>query len=85
MSSKGRSPGRSVRVDDDLWQQAQEAARWRGESSVSAVIKRGLAAYIRATNKMRVAEGDPPPTHEERTHENSSTRAPRSPRHGGGG
>ncbi len=36
---------RTVRVDDELWQMAQEKAKRRRET-VAAVIKRALLAYV---------------------------------------
>lgn len=36
---------RTVRVDDELWQAAQEKAKKRRET-VAAVIKRALLAYV---------------------------------------
>jgi len=36
---------RTVRVDDELWQAAQEKAKRRRET-VAAVIKRALLAYV---------------------------------------
>lgn len=37
---------RTVRVDDQLWQEANDAARARGES-VSEAIRRFLRGYVR--------------------------------------
>lgn len=53
MPNTGRIPGRSIRVEDDLWEQAQEACKWRGDQSLSAVIRRSLTAYVRATEKKK--------------------------------
>lgn len=36
---------RTVRIDDELWQAAQEKAKRRRET-VAAVIKRALLAYV---------------------------------------
>ncbi len=41
------NPARTVRVRDELWQAAQQAAQERGES-VSEVIRRALARYVKA-------------------------------------
>ena len=41
-----KTPLRSVRIPDDLWQAAQTRAAERGES-VSDVIRRALERYIR--------------------------------------
>lgn len=46
-----RSPLRSVRIDDDLWNAALEAAKANGEQGVSSVIRRDLLKYVRATAK----------------------------------
>lgn len=53
MADDGRIPGRSIRVPDDLWAKAQQACEWRGDSSLSAVIRRHLTAYVRATEKKK--------------------------------
>lgn len=55
-SRDNRKPHRTIRVEDDLWQAAQEAARWRGEASLSNVVRRGLITYVRATEKKRREE-----------------------------
>lgn len=47
---KDRHPLRTFRADDELWRAAQATARARGES-VSAVIRRGLRAYVRRHNE----------------------------------
>lgn len=46
---------RSVRVEDDLWDEAQEACRYRGDN-LSTVIRKHLVAYVRATAKKRATE-----------------------------
>lgn len=38
---------RSVRIDDELWEQASEAARANRET-VTAVIRRALVEYVKA-------------------------------------
>lgn len=48
---EGRLRGRSIRVDDPLWTEAQEAARWRGEPNLSLVIRRLLQGYVRETKR----------------------------------
>lgn len=64
----GRIPGRSIRVEDELWQQALEAARWRGDK-VSTVIRRSLTAYVRTTHKLMRE-------HEERAHDSDDSTTP---------
>lgn len=44
----GLTPLRTVRVDDETWESASQAARERGEN-VSAVIRRALREYVTAT------------------------------------
>lgn len=41
-----KTPRRTVRVPDDVWQPAARKARDNGEN-VSEVIRRALAAYLR--------------------------------------
>jgi hypothetical protein len=48
-----RLKGRSVRVGDALWLKAQEAAQWRGEQNLSAVIRRCLVTYVRETDRRK--------------------------------
>ena len=45
MPNKPRTPHRSVRVDDDLWEQAKRAASDQGEA-VSDVVRRALEKYV---------------------------------------
>lgn len=40
-----KTPLRSIRVDEDLWNQAQAAAKDRGDN-LSAIIREALRAYI---------------------------------------
>lgn len=40
-----KTPLRSIRVDEDLWNQAQSAAKDRGDN-LSAIIRDALRAYI---------------------------------------
>lgn len=40
------NPARAVRVEDELWQAAQDRAAERGET-VSDVIRRALQRYVR--------------------------------------
>lgn len=42
---KGSTPIRTVRVEDELWEAAQERAAELDED-VSAVIRRGLESYV---------------------------------------
>lgn len=37
---------RAIRIDDDLWQKAAEAAKANGEN-VSVVIRRALVQYVK--------------------------------------
>lgn len=46
--SKG-TPRRSIRVEDELWQAATEAAEHRGEN-LSDVLREALRQYIDRTN-----------------------------------
>jgi hypothetical protein len=50
----GKTPQRAVRVPDQLWHQAKEAAEQRGEN-VTQVIKRALVRYIRETARRQAA------------------------------
>lgn len=60
MVDKERIPGRSIRVPDDLWEATHKAAEWRGDPSVSAVIRKFLHTYVRQTERMvREAGGNP--------------------------
>lgn len=43
---------RAVRVEDDLWEDAHEAARWRGEQ-VSAVVRQLLRKYVQDTERRK--------------------------------
>jgi negative regulator of replication initiation len=45
MPNQPRTPARAVRVEDDLWQAAQQQAALRGET-VSDVIRRALQRYV---------------------------------------
>lgn len=44
---------RTIRVSDELWADALEAVRWRGDPSVSHILRGALASYVRATEKRR--------------------------------
>jgi len=46
MPNQPKTPARAVRVEDGLWQAAQQAAEQRGET-VSDVIRRALLRYVR--------------------------------------
>jgi hypothetical protein len=45
MTDANHTPRRTVRVPDDVWQPAQKKAATEG-TNVSAVVNRGLVAYI---------------------------------------
>lgn len=45
MPNQPKTPIRSVRVPDEEWQAAQEAARARGES-MTDVVRRALREYV---------------------------------------
>lgn len=60
MTEEGRIPGRSVRIDDDLWAEGLEAVKWRGDPSLSWVLRRALTQYVRATKKRQQEEGYDP-------------------------
>lgn len=44
------TPARNIRIDDALWEAAQEKAADRRET-VTAVIKRALVAYVEDDNE----------------------------------
>jgi hypothetical protein len=46
MPNAPKTPGRNVRVPDDLWVAAQAKADERGET-VSDVVRRALERYVR--------------------------------------
>jgi len=46
MPNAPKTPGRNVRVPDELWHAAQAKADERGES-VSDVVRRALEKYVR--------------------------------------
>ena len=46
MPNKPATPGRSVRVPDEIWLQLRARADERGET-VAAVVLRALRAYLR--------------------------------------
>lgn len=46
MPNQPKTKVRTIRIDDDLWRAAQAKAAEHGES-VSDVIRRGLARYVR--------------------------------------
>ena len=58
MDNKGRIPGRTIRVEDNLWRAAHSAAKWRGDT-VSAVIRRALLQYVRATERKQQEDNTP--------------------------
>lgn len=45
-----RTPIRSFRIPDDLWEAAQHAAQQNGES-VSDVVRRSLERYVKSTDR----------------------------------
>lgn len=49
-SRQGSIPNRSIRIPDDEWQAAQEAARANGET-VSEVVRRALRRYGQDTER----------------------------------
>ena len=52
-SRQGSIPNRAVRISDDEWQAAHEAARANGET-VSEVVRRALQRYVRRHRKEQV-------------------------------
>lgn len=48
-----RLRGRSVRVEDELWEAAHEACRWRGDPNLSFVIRRFLVKYVKDTDQRK--------------------------------
>lgn len=42
----GNTTNRAIRIDDDLWEAASEAAKANGEN-VSVVIRRALVQYVK--------------------------------------
>lgn len=44
---------KSFKVPPELWADARAAAEWRGDPSVSEVIRRALASYVKNTNRRR--------------------------------
>lgn len=53
----GRAPHKNFRCEDELWANALEAARWRGDV-LSAVLRKHLVNYVRATDRKRAEEAD---------------------------
>jgi hypothetical protein len=49
------TPVRTVRVPDDEWRAAQDAARERGEV-LSQVLRAALRRYVKATARKAIAE-----------------------------
>lgn len=49
MTSPNRMPLHSIKCPTDLWEAAQEAARQRGDDSLSEVIRRHLTSYVKTT------------------------------------
>ena len=49
-SRQGSIPNRAIRIPDDEWQAAQEAARANGET-VSEVVRRALRQYAARRRK----------------------------------
>ena len=47
MAAEGKTPHRTIRVEDELWKAAQEKARVEGRT-VSDVIRDRLRRYVRA-------------------------------------
>lgn len=44
---------RTIRVSDELWDEAQRACEWRREPSLSFVIRRMLHRYVEQTEKVK--------------------------------
>jgi len=55
MPNQPKTPGRAIRVDDQLWTSAQSAAASNGEA-VSDVVRRALAAYVKRTDRAAVSK-----------------------------
>ena len=53
-ATAGKTPQRAVRVPNNLWEQAKQAAEQRGEN-VTRVINRALLRYVRDTEKRQAA------------------------------
>ena len=53
-SRQGSIPNRAIRIPDDEWQAAQEAARTNGET-VSEVVRRALRRYVKRNTPARGA------------------------------
>lgn len=54
MPNAPKTPLRAIRIPDDLWAASQEAAQVRGEN-ISAVVRRSLERYVKATEKKAAA------------------------------
>jgi membrane protein implicated in regulation of membrane protease activity len=47
-----RTPHRTIRIPDELWEAAKQAAAENGET-VTVVVRRALRNYVRATERKR--------------------------------
>lgn len=54
MPNQPKTPGRSVRIPDDLWQRALETANTNG-TTVTAEINRFLTRWTRTNNRRKDA------------------------------
>jgi Ribbon-helix-helix protein, copG family len=50
---------RHVRVSDELWEASLEAVKWRGDPSLSHIIRRALAQYVAGTQRKKEAGEQP--------------------------
>lgn len=64
----GRDPLRTLRVPDELWNAAKEAVRYRGDPSLSYILREALAQYVRATERRRQADATNRGANLDRTH-----------------
>ena len=53
-SRQGSIPNRAIRIPDDEWQAAQEAARANSET-VSEIVRRALRRYVKRNTPARGA------------------------------
>lgn len=60
MPNQPKTPARSVRVGDLLWEQAKDAATSNGET-VTDVVVRALERYVKATQRRAVDRPSPRP------------------------
>lgn len=72
MPQDNRLPQRKVRTSDDLWERAMRAVTYRGDQSVSHIIRGFLTQYVEETEKMMARKG--------RTHRGANHDAQPRPR-----